>query len=633
MKKKNRLFQLTLCVLLLSLFAAQFAGCGLFPNEKKSRALFIYLCGSNLETKNGAASKNLDELLQASISDDTYIVIETGGAAEWQSHGIKNNVLSRYEIRNGKLKRVGTRKNASMGEEETLADFLSWGQKKYPSDHSMLVLWDHGSGPVNGVCFDENYRMDPLTLTELKNAFESAGLTKKFDIIGFDACLMANLETAAVLEDHADYMVASQEIEPPGGWDYKALAEAFDAGLDSIETGKRICDSYMEKSAAAGKDNYATLSVYDLSLMPEMSAWFQKAMGNVEGFLLDKEYSHEIIQALRNCDRFGGNNSYLGRSNLIDLISIFDNTPSIPGDLTGLWEIVGRFVPYNVHGDAHSGKGASFFYPVLYDKNEIEEYVGLGIFEEYNRFLRDYYLDTPEKTVEFADRGSKRPNGDFGITLTEDSLAYLASIDFLLMTKDEGGELQILFTDNDITTDPDKLNYESGFRGRSPALEGHRLFSVTNLRNEYFASFSSPIMVNGERTTLLYDWMELSMEDQNMGACFIPTGLWDGYDENGLPDSEIEQLQKGDRVQVVTGVTYENGDAVENWSEEFTITEEDDFLAWEPIEEREYQYVFIVKDVFGNTFVSDMAAFRLAEDHSFEVYDIEPYTMGYLPEK
>lgn len=66
--------------------------------EQKDKTLFIYMCGSNLETKKGLAGKNIDEILSADIYDDMNIVIETGGALEWQSYGIDSSVLSRYEL-------------------------------------------------------------------------------------------------------------------------------------------------------------------------------------------------------------------------------------------------------------------------------------------------------------------------------------------------------------------------------------------------------------------------------------------------------------------------------------------------------------------------------------------------------
>lgn len=49
-------------------------------------------------------------------------------------------------------------------------------------------------------------------------------MTDKFAFIGFDACLMATVETANMLVPHADYMFASEETEPGYGWDYTEIA-------------------------------------------------------------------------------------------------------------------------------------------------------------------------------------------------------------------------------------------------------------------------------------------------------------------------------------------------------------------------------------------------------------------------
>lgn len=51
----------------------------------------------------------------------------------------------------------------------------------------------------------------------------STGQQLKLDIIGFDACLMAMHEIGAVLTPYANYLLASELLEPGIGWDYSAL--------------------------------------------------------------------------------------------------------------------------------------------------------------------------------------------------------------------------------------------------------------------------------------------------------------------------------------------------------------------------------------------------------------------------
>ena len=381
---KNRIIALiVLCAVTLSLFTA----CGTNENSTtEGRTLFIYMCGSNLETKQGLASKNIDELLSADAGD-MNIVIQTGGALTWRSHEIDESKAQRYEVKDGKLKLLQTLKQKNMGEAETLADFLRWGQKKYPADSNMLVLWDHGGGAAKGVCFDENYSFDALTLSELKTALKKAKLNSKFDIIGFDACLMASIEVAATVKDYAKYMIASEEIIPAGGWDYKALCEAFVGKDNSLKVGKAVCDSYMKKCKKNGNDRFSTLSVFDLSLTDKMLAKFERVIDIIKTSLYDKKSSSKIIYALNYCEKFGGDNSTQGGSNMLDLIDIFNRTPDLGVDTTDIWDMVDKFAPYNINGENLSAYGVSFYYPISYDEREIQDYISLGISKKYNSFL------------------------------------------------------------------------------------------------------------------------------------------------------------------------------------------------------------------------------------------------------
>lgn len=60
------------------------------------KTIFIYMCGSNQETKQGLAGKNIDEILKANIGSDINVVIETGGAQTWRSHDIDNSAIECY---------------------------------------------------------------------------------------------------------------------------------------------------------------------------------------------------------------------------------------------------------------------------------------------------------------------------------------------------------------------------------------------------------------------------------------------------------------------------------------------------------------------------------------------------------
>lgn len=608
--------------------------------ETKDKTLFIYMCGSNLETKKGLAGKNIDEILSADISEDLNIVIETGGALEWQSYGIDSSVLSRYEVVDGQLSLVETLDGASMGNESTLSDFLVWGQENYPSEHNMFIFWDHGAGPTEGVCFDENYNFDSLTLQELSSAFEEAGLSKKFDIIGFDACLMASIETAAIVKDYADYMIASEEIEPSGGWDYKALVEAFGSDKESLEVGKIVCDTYMEKCKANGKELLSTLSVFDLSFTDDMLKQLEFTTSLIEERTGTSHFS-SILAAMRKSEKFGGSNSYQGSSNLIDLGNFVANVTNYEStNATDVFITTSQFVPYTVNGGTRKTRGVSFFYPLVYDRQAIADYISLGISEDYNSFLTRYFLNAPDTTIEYADKGSIADDGAFSVALTPESVSYISSVDFILSHTDDDGTQHIVCTDNNIDKDWENLVFKSNFRGVDLALDGHRLFYSSLSDNGEYISFSSPVLVNGEHTNLLFTIV--NDKEYLNGGYYEILGTWDGYDENGLPDTDIKPLKQGDKIQVVTDVTMEKGMPKKHYGKEFTIGENGGEIREQPLEEKQYQYTYVMTDIFGYTFISDMATFEMTlsydellnnplPDGSYaaKVTDIKPNTILY----
>ena len=88
----------------------------------------------------------------------------------------------------------------------TLRDFLGFGMQKYPAEHYMLIINDHGGG-WKGVCSDNvNGSGSWMSLPDLSTAL--FGFT--FDIIWFYTPSMATVEAAYQIKDRGEYMIASQ---------------------------------------------------------------------------------------------------------------------------------------------------------------------------------------------------------------------------------------------------------------------------------------------------------------------------------------------------------------------------------------------------------------------------------------
>ena len=452
---------------------------------------------------------------------------------------------------------------------------------------------------------DENYSFDSLTLKELKTALEDAKLKNRFDMIGFDACLMASIETAYYVYNYADYMLASEEIEPSGGWDYKALCEVFSKSKDYVEIGKTVCDAYIQKCKDR-KKLYATLSLYDLSQTPQLMNQCSAAIEYIENYARKADYFSEVMEAMKTCEKFGGDNSFQGTANMLDFTDFVDKVTG--EEYKELIDLSG-FVLYSVNSGQRKNGGVSFYYPAIYNEQEVQDYIDLGVNENFNKFLMRHYSNVPENTIEYLDKGSITDDGAFTVTLTPESADYFSHIDFILMNTDENGKRHILCTYNDIRKDWENLNFASNFRGVSLALDGHRLFCSAVSSNSEYISFIAPVKVNGEKTNLRFVFIWDKTVFNN--GYFQLAGTWNGYDENGLPDNDITPLKAGDRVQVITDTMLENGISKENYSKEFIIGDDGGTISEIPLDGREYQYAFVVTDIFGNTFTSDMATFEM----------------------
>ena len=268
--------------------------------EDGTQTVFIYMCGSDLESENGLASGDIEEMVAGSQSENVKFVIQTGGAGAWaDTYGISAGKTQRYVVTGGEISLIEEKESVNMGKEDVLVDFLSWGIENYAAAKMGVIFWNHGGGSISGVCFDELNENDSLSLEEIDTALTSIydKMTDKFAFIGFDACLMATVETANMLVPHADYMFASEETEPGYGWDYTEIAGFMESNptADTAELGKTVADSFMASCEAIGAGGEATLSITDLSRIDELVKAVNDAASEMNAGSADSAMLAEMI--------------------------------------------------------------------------------------------------------------------------------------------------------------------------------------------------------------------------------------------------------------------------------------------------------------------------------------------------
>lgn len=161
-----------------------------------------------------------------------------------------------------------------MGDPQALFDFIVWGVEHYPANHYMIVIGSHGGG-WQGIGPDEGSGDSMLELPEIDAALGEARAAlgiDRFDIIGFDACLMGVTDVAIALEPHADYVLFSQELIPGNGWEYTRSIQAMQANpaWDAFEVGASFIDNYMAYYAGPGARTKVGLSLVETAQLPTL---------------------------------------------------------------------------------------------------------------------------------------------------------------------------------------------------------------------------------------------------------------------------------------------------------------------------------------------------------------------------
>ncbi|WP_371763807.1 clostripain-related cysteine peptidase [Massilia sp.] len=242
--------------------------------------ILIYMNGdNNLEPE---ALKNFEQLAKIGGTDEVNVIVQFDRIGKYAHTNPDWSQTLRFQVKKGTrhtpqdaLQDLGEQ---NMGDGAVLADFVRWGKVTFPAKKFMLVIWDHGQGwrtfaanlaqrkrsieasravplkpnaitlrassvllrNAEGVATQDgkkapfrsapgsSYRSasndetdnDVLYNREIQDGLKNVLGNERLDIIAFDACLMAMVESGYAFRDIANYFVASEELEPGLGWRY-----------------------------------------------------------------------------------------------------------------------------------------------------------------------------------------------------------------------------------------------------------------------------------------------------------------------------------------------------------------------------------------------------------------------------
>lgn len=552
--------------------------------------LLVYICGSDLEQKRGAATANIAEMLSADIPDGVNVILQTGGSSKWRNFDIPSDRSNRYAVKNGTLELIESNPPVNMGSERAFSDFLKFGIEKYPAEQTAVIFWNHGGGSAIGVCSDALNGNDFLTLSEISSALESVGLQKKLSFVGFDACLMANYETARILSPYAEKMIASEELEPSGGWDWKKT-------LENLSDPTEIAKGYAVKNADT---DYYTVSVIDLEKFGIVEDLFSRVVEKI-----GRGEKNLFARAAYYAQGFGSSSGKGDAGDLYDLCGVADYL-----DLE--YDLSDCVTCFNGTARADAG-GLSFYFPVGSQKY-MEAYTNGVATPAYGDFLKKYFSSGNAAQIAFENRGEVR-NGKLWFSVTPESENIVCSVCYTLYRVDMESLLNGKYKLWGIGYDTDIVEkgneYAVNFVGNWAFLNGCQLNCDVVDETESHTFYSSVIRINGALSYLLFTF------DKNSREISLS-----GYVNADSEADRIESLKDGDVITVMYDVfsddlqtaSFTEGETFEYSSAEMP-------LSIGRLDNAAYIFQALVTDIYGKTYPTNFAL-AVMSDGEFELVDV-----------
>ncbi|MCZ7356878.1 MAG: clostripain-related cysteine peptidase [Candidatus Methanoperedens sp.] len=317
----------------------------------KKWTVLVYLAGDNNLDEDGA--RDLAEMAKIGSNDNINVVAQFDRAG-------KTGTQRFYITKGGGYPKdsIADLGETNTGDPKVLIDFLKWGITAYPAEHYMAVLWNHGSGwneddvydravkvspekekfplmakrafrdkrikkvmfsttmdeilsqpaALRGILYDDESK-DFLDNAEMKNVLiEAAKLTpnKRFDIIGFDACLMNTVEVAYQLKDTAKVIVGSEETEPDAGWPYDSVLGALAANpsMSPQEFGKAIVDLYIRSYDKGVNSEPVTMAAVNLDKISALISTIDKCAVALKKNIAAQDTFNDIMLCSENVQKF-----------------------------------------------------------------------------------------------------------------------------------------------------------------------------------------------------------------------------------------------------------------------------------------------------------------------------------------
>jgi hypothetical protein len=294
------------------------------------------------------------------------------------------------------------------GEPQTLIDFVTWAIQNYPAKKYALVMSDHGGGWTGGFSDMSAPSESALSIPEIVSSIEqirqNTGVDK-FELIGFDACLMGQIEVFGSLYPYSNYMVASEEVIPGYGWSYAAWLRqlAQNPAVDGSGLSQSIVSTYVTNDIVltegratadeiAQEEATTTLSAIESARMPDVIGAMNQFVSAITS--VDQTLVAEARTYTRSYFSLFGEEvspSFIDLGNFSEVLVSIAGDANVQQAAVQLQTAIASAVVAEKHGINMSGSnGIAFHFP---DSD-------LYYYTEYNSDFPPYYAESSARFLE-----------------------------------------------------------------------------------------------------------------------------------------------------------------------------------------------------------------------------------------
>jgi len=272
--------------------------------ESQQWTIMVYLDGDN----------NLQDDMEYSIG-----WLEFNGfnekiniVAQFDSYDLFEGIR-RYKVTENGAEIVDILEERSMGDEDTIVNFVSWAKNRYPAEKYCLVLSDHGVGWRNGFLRDEtdivDGKPDYISMIELKSALnrikENVLENQKMNLLVLDACQMGMIEVYYQIRGTTKVCLASPDMTR-GGSPFHMI---FDELYEDVSCNESVLAKYFYWAYKAYY-YYIPLAIYDLE---KLTSKVIDSLNDFSSELIDNynNCKNEIKNAIKKTRKYNGVGGYI----------------------------------------------------------------------------------------------------------------------------------------------------------------------------------------------------------------------------------------------------------------------------------------------------------------------------------